>query len=216
MLRRWQSWAPDGMALAGLAVLALIFFWPLSLGQAWIPSGGGDLVSFLWPTYSYAAQALHAGRLPLWNPALYSGAPLAADNQSGLFYPINLVVFSLWPALPYAALEWLVVLHVWLAGAGMYLLLRLALPPAPGWGRRLVPPLFAALAFMFSDVFVTHIGNLNIVAVSAWLPWGFGALYLSFSRRAVAWAAVAGVVLGVAALAGHAQMTLIVSGALGL
>ena len=51
-----------------------------------------------------------------WNPALYSGAPLAADNQSGLFYPINLVVFSLWPALPYAALEWLVVLHVWLAG----------------------------------------------------------------------------------------------------
>ena len=216
MLRRWQSWAPDGLALAGLALLALIFFWPVSLGQGWIPRGGGDLVSFLWPTYSYAAQALHAGRLPLWNPALYAGAPLAADNQSGLFYPLNLVVFLLWPALPYAALEWLVVLHVWLAGAGMYLLLRVVLPAAPSLVRRLVPPLFAALAFMFSDVFVTHIGNLNIVAVSAWLPWAFGALYLSFSRRSLAWAAVAGAILGVAALAGHAQMTLILSGALGL
>ena len=58
-MRRWQSWAPDGLALAGLALLALIFFWPLSLGQGWVPRGGGDLVSFLWPTYSYAAQALH-------------------------------------------------------------------------------------------------------------------------------------------------------------
>lgn len=216
MLRRWQSWAPDGLALAGLALLALVFFWPLSLGQGWIPRGGGDLVSFLWPTYSYAAQSLHAGRMPLWNPSLYSGAPFAADNQSGLFYPINLILFLLWPALPYVAVEWLVVLHVWLAGAGMYLMLRAVLPPAPGLSQRLAPPFGAALAFMFSDVFITHIGNLNIVAVSAWLPLAFAALHLSLSRRSLAWAATSGLVLGVAALAGHAQMTLIVAGALGM
>src|SRR5260221_10048436 len=94
--------------------------------------------------------------------------------------------------------------------------MRVLARAAPWRGRRLSPPLFAAVAFMFSDVFVTHVGNLNIVAVSAWLPWVFAALYLSFSRRALAWAAVAGVFLGVAALAGQAQMTLIVAGALGL
>lgn len=216
MYRRWQAWAPDGLALAGLALLALIFFWPLSLGQGWIPRGGGDLVSFLWPTYSYAAQSLHAGRIPLWNPTLYSGAPFAADNQSAIFYPINLVLFLIWPSLPYAAVEWLVVLHIWLAGAGMYWMMRVVLPPGPSTVRRLAPPLFAAAAYMFSDVFVTHIGNLNIVEVSAWLPFAFAALYLAVSGASPAWAALAGVLLGVAALAGHAQMTLIVAGGLGL
>jgi len=216
VLRRWQSRAPDGLAVAGLALLALVFFWPLTLGRAWIPRGGGDLVSFLWPTYTYAAQALRAGRVPLWNPTLYAGAPFAADNQSGLFYPLNLIVFLLWPSLPYVALEWLVAGQVWLAGAGMYLMLRVVLPPTPTRVRRLAPPLFAAVAFMFSDVFVTHIGNLNIVAVSAWLPWAFAALYLACARRSLGWAATACLLLGVAALAGQAQMTLIVAGALGL
>jgi hypothetical protein len=216
--RRWRlsREAPDGVALAGLALLALIFFWPLSLGRAWIPHGGGDLVSFLWPTYSYAAQSLHAGRIPLWNSTLYSGAPFAADNQSGLFYPFNLLVFWLWPALPYAAVEWLVVWHVWLAGAGMYVLMRTVLPAEASIIRRLAPPLLAAVAYMFSDVFVTHVGNLNIVAVAAWLPFAIAALYLAFSRVSAGWAVTAGVVLGVAILAGQAQMTLIVTGALGL
>jgi hypothetical protein len=207
---------PDGLALASLALAALVFFWPLSLGLGWIPRGGGDLVSFLWPTYSYAAQSLHAGRLPLWNQTLYSGAPFAADNQSGLFYPINLIVFLLWPALPYVAVEWLVVLHVWLAGAGMYLMMRVLLPPAAARSRRLLPPLLAALAYMFSDAFVTHIGNLNIIAVAAWLPFALAALHLALTRGSAGWAATTGLALGVAALAGHAQLTLMVGGALGL
>jgi hypothetical protein len=174
----------------------------------------------LWPTYSYAATALHAGRLPLWDQALYSGAPLAADNQSGLFYPLNLLVFLAWPSLPYQVMEWLVVFHVWLAGAGMYLMMRAVLrpgqPPDRAGHTALAAPLVAAVAYMFSDIFVTHVGNLNIIAVSAWLPLAFAALYLSFTRGAVRWAALAGVALGLAALAGHAQMTLIVAAALGL
>jgi len=210
---------PDALALAGLALLALLFFWPVTTGQGWIPRGGGDLVSFLWPTYSYAAQALHSGRLPLWNHSLYSGAPLIADNQSGLFYPLNLLVFLLWPGLPYLALEALVIFHVWLAGAGTYALLRTLLAelnpaPPPNWAR--AGAFAAGVAFMFSDVFVTHVGNLNIVAVSAWLPLALLALHLGLARRSAGWCAAAGVVLGVAALAGHAQMTLIVAAALGL
>jgi hypothetical protein len=209
----------DWLALAGLAALALIFFWPVTTGRGWIPQGGGDLVSFLWPTYSYAAQALRAGRLPLWNASLYSGAPLIADNQSGLFYPLNLLVFLLWPGLPYVALEWLVIGQVWLAGAGMYRLLRALLAeqePAPPLAWAQAGAFVAATAYMFSDVFVTHIGNLNIVAVSAWLPWALLALHKGLKQRSAGWCAAAGVALGVAALAGHAQMTLIVASALGL
>ena len=208
----------DAWALAGLGLLALIFFWPVTTGQGWVPRGGGDLVSFLWPTYSYAAQALPAGRLPLWNHSLYSGAPLVADNQSGLFYPVNLLVFLLWPRLPYVAMEALVIFHVWLAGAGTYLLLRELLAqsdaPFPNWAR--AGAFVAGTAYMLSDVFVTHVGNLNILAVAAWLPWVLLLLDHGLTRRSAGWCAAAGVALGVAALAGHAQLTLIVGGAVGL
>jgi hypothetical protein len=212
----------DLLALAVLALLVLIFFWPVTLNLGWIPRGGGDLASFLWPTYSYAAQSLQGGRIPLWNHTLYAGAPFAADNQSGLFYPLNLLTFFLSPSLPYQAMEWLVVFHFWLAGASMYWLMRVLLPGRPASGGddspSVVHPssLFAAVAYMFSDVFVTHVGNLNIVAVSAWLPAAFAALHLALTRRSAGWAAGAGILVGVAALAGHAQMTLILVGALGL
>ncbi|MCC6188723.1 MAG: hypothetical protein IT318_06785 [Anaerolineales bacterium] len=209
----------DLCTLAGLALLAGVFFWPVTLGLGWIPRGGGDLVSFLWPTYSYAAEALRAGRLPLWNHSLYSGAPFAADNQSGLFYPIYLLVFLLRPGLPYQVMEWLVVGHVWLAGAGLFVLVRRLLaeagqPPARRWA--IPAALAAAAAYMFSDVFVTHVGNLNIVAVSAWLPWVFLALHRGLEQRSAGWCAAAGLGFGTAALAGHAQMTLALAAALGL
>ena len=208
--------APDLLAFASLALLALLFFWPVTLNRGWIPRGGGDLVSFLWPMYSYAARSLWAGRLPLWNPTQFSGAPFAADNQSGLFYPINLLAFFLAPSLSYRAVEWLVVFHFWLAGAGMYVLMRVLFV---GDGRNsnfILPALFSSVAYMFSDIFITHVGNLNIVAVSAWLPAAFACQHLALTRRSVNWALSAGVVLGVAGLAGHAQMTLIMIGALGL
>jgi hypothetical protein len=239
MAFRYKS---DILALALLALLALIFFWPVTLNLGWIPQGGGDLVSFLWPTYSYAAQSLHAGRIPLWNPTLYSGAPFAADNQSGLFYPINLLTFLFFPSLPYTAMEWLVVFHFWLAGASMYFLMRVLLSEESSTRsapkntddteneKRSVksdlirairvqiffPALFSAIAYMFSDVFIMHIGHLNIVATSAWLPAAFAALHLGFTRHSAGWAAGAGVILGIAVLAGHAQMTLIITFGLGL
>ncbi len=121
----------DGLGLGLLLLAALAFGWPLFVPGWIIPQGGGDLVSFLWPSYHYAAQTLHQvilGQAPfsamLWNPTLYSGAPFAADNQTGLFYPPNLILFLLFPNFPYWALEGLVVFHLFVAGAGMYVLLR--------------------------------------------------------------------------------------------
>jgi hypothetical protein len=115
----------DSLALASLLFVTLAFFWPMMLTGKFIPHGGGDLVSFLWPQYSFAAQTIRAGSIPVWNPHLYSGAPLLADNQSGVLYPINLIAFGLFPNFTYQVMEGLVVLHIWLAGVAMYFALRL-------------------------------------------------------------------------------------------
>ncbi len=199
----------DLICLGVLALVVAAFFWPLLLGGQSIPHGGGDLVSFLWPLYRFAARSLRAGELPLWNPYLYSGAPFIADNQTGVFYPINLVVFALFGEPSYAVMEGLVVFHVWLAAAAMFALLR-------GLELRRPAALFGGVAFALSDLFVTHIGNLNLNATAAWLPLLLLAAHRAWTRRSRNWAAGAGVVLAVAALAGHGQMLLFLALALAL
>ncbi len=200
----------DLFAILLLALTCAGFYWRILFGGAWMPSGGGDLVSFLWPTYTFAARSLRSGVLPLWNPYLYSGMPFAADNQSGLFYPINLLVFLLVPKLTYFVMELMSVAHVWWAGVGMYVLLRTM-------NARRVPALAGALAWMFSDVFVIHFGNYNLIAVAAWLPLIFAAFRFSLSREAgegrdggFHCALAAGALWGMASLAGHAQMMLFI------
>lgn len=212
----WRVMWRDLATISLLALAAVVFFWPVISGQAWLPAGGGDSVSFLYPNYRFAADALRSGTIPFWNPYQYAGAPFLSDNQSGLFYPLNLALFALWPNFSYHAIQWLVVWHFFFAGLAMYLCLRLYRP-----GRPIVRPaaLIGALAFMFSDVFITHIGNLNLIAVAAWLPLAFVALHrvvlASATRDRILWAVGGGVALGVGTLAGHGQMTFLVATFLG-
>jgi hypothetical protein len=191
----------DIIALVLLALVVLAFFWPLILAGQWIPRGGGDLVSFLWPMYRFAARSLRAGVVPLWNPHLYSGAPFVADNQSGVFYPVNLLAFALFGEPSYGVMEALVVFHVWLAGAGLFAMAR-------GMGLGRPAALVGGVAFALSDLFVTHVGNLNLNATAAWLPWLLLLTHRALTGGGAGWAAGAGAVLAVAALAGHGQMLL--------
>ncbi len=201
--------ARDLASLALLTLAVVAFFWPLILTQSWIPHGGGDLVSFLWPMARFSARSLRSGTVPLWNPHLYSGAPFVADNQSGVFYPVNLIAFALVGPPSYQVMEGLVVLHIWLAAVGTFVLLR-------DLRLRRSAAVLGALAFALSDLFITHIGNLNLNATAAWLPLTIWATHRALERRSVGWAAAAGLTVSIAALAGHAQMLLFLVLTLGL
>ena len=204
----FQRGRRDGLALLFLAIITLAFFWPLIWQGYWLPQGGGDLVSFLWPQYHFAAETIKSGSLPLWNPHLYSGAPFLADNQSGVLYPINLLAFLIFPSVTYQLMEGLVILHLWLAGACMYAALRLwptSTRSLTGRGAALL----GAITFMFNDVMITHIGNLNLIAAAAWLPLILALLARGLARGSVRTTMLSGVVFAVALLAGHAQMTAI-------
>lgn len=197
-------WHHDVAALGLLALVTVGFFWRVAAGQNWMPADGGDLVSFLFPSYRFAAASLRDGAWPLWNSYAYGGAPHVGDIQAGFLYPPNLLLFLLWPEFPYAALQWLSIGHIWFAGAGMYLFL------VRGHHLRRVAALAAALAFMFSDVFLTHFGNLNLNAVASWLPWVFWAYTAGqgISGSSLRPSLLAGLLLGIATLAGHIQATL--------
>ncbi|MCL4299339.1 MAG: YfhO family protein [Anaerolineae bacterium] len=230
--RQYRSLVLEFIVAALLLALATVgFFWQILFTPAtWQPAGGGDLAPFLYPNYTFAAQSLHQGIIPLWNPHLYSGTPFAADIQSGLFYPVNLLIFLLVPHLTYEWLEYLAIFHFWLAGTTMYVCLRLLRPPTadqrPGASttritHHVLPlsPLAAfagALAFEFSDLFIVHFGNLNMIAVAAWLPLIFLLFHHSLSQKSLGLAAASGAVLAIATLAGHIQITLFILLTLGL
>ena len=212
--RQHPWWRCEVVPALVLLAATLGFFWRiLFTADAWKPAGGGDLVSFLFPTYRFAAARLQAGDLPLWNPHLYGGAPFVADIQSGLFYPPNLLLFLLMPDFSYKAMETMAVLHVFLAGLFMYLSLRFWEPGRP---LRVSAALTGAMAYMFSDMFIVHFGNLNLIAVAAWLPLVFFLFRQALRTQSVNLAIGAGIVLGLSTLAGHPQMTLLVGLALGV
>ncbi|MDO8670224.1 MAG: YfhO family protein, partial [Dehalococcoidia bacterium] len=195
----------DITALGVLALMVAGFFWrTIFEGDVFVPAGGGDLAAFLYPTFAFAASSIKQGILPLWNPYLYSGSPFAADIQSGLFYPINLVAFLLLPEISYKTMEFLAVLHFYIAGITMYFCLRFL---RTGSDRQVgrAGAMIGAIAYMFSDVFIVHLGNLNMIAVAAWLPLVFLFFHRGLVDKSLPHGAMAGLFLGVALLAGHIQ-----------
>ncbi len=207
--RRVSLRLPDGVMLGILALAAVTFFWRVVFAGEWMPAGGGDLASFLYPIHHFAAQALKSGQFPLWNPYLYGGMPFAADIQTALYYPINLIIWLIAPQVTYRMMMGLSIFHFWLAGAAAYLCFRALqrhnnTSTANKWSSRL-PPLMGALAYMFSDFFVIHFGNLNLIAQAAWLPLIFLLYQRSLGERSSRWAIWAGLFLGIAATAGHTQ-----------
>ncbi|MCD6290762.1 MAG: YfhO family protein [Anaerolineae bacterium] len=203
----------DVAAVGAIALAVLGFFWRVVSGQAYMPADGGDLASFLYPMYRFAAQTLRSGHLPLWNPHLYGGTPFIADPQNGLLYPINLLTFLLLPHITYRTMEGLSLFHFWWMGTGAYFLFR-ELPR----NRRLSrwAALAGALAVTFSDPMLVHFGNLNLIAVGSWLPWTLWAFRRSEARSSWRWTIISGLLLGIGTLAGHPQMSLFIGLALAL
>ena len=206
---RWPHRWLDALVPGLLAGLVVAFFWRLVAGDVYMPADGGDLGSFLFPTYHFIQQSLKAGVWPLWNPYLYSGVPFAAEIQSGICYPPHLVRFLLGGEITYRDMEWLVMGHIWWAGVTTYALAR-------GLGWRRLPALLSGVAFMFSDLFIIHFGNLNLIGVTAWVPLVLLGVHRYLTGGNLRWALLAGWALGMGSLLGHIQMTLFGMLAMGL
>jgi hypothetical protein len=149
------------------------------------------------PWLHYTAEALHAGRLPLWNPDNYLGAPFFGNIQSAIFYPGNWLYY-LWPSGDlYAVRAWLELL---VAAAGMYLLARESLHA----GR--IAAHLAAITFTYSGFLIIWL-FWPLTSVAIWLPWLWWATDRLMARPSARWVAgLAGLVV-VTIFAGHPETT---------
>jgi hypothetical protein len=191
----------DAAAIIGLAVLTLVFFWKIALTNRVL--AGLDLFAYFYPYRDFAGEALRAGRLPLWNPYLFMGAPLLANSQVAVLYPLHWPL--IWLSVP-KQVSWSIVVHIWLAGTGTYFFAR--------WAMRLRPrgALIAAVVFALGGFLGAQVEHLNQLNASAWLPWLLLCLEGAWSPGRWRWVALlcGGAIVGLALLAGHTQAAYIV------
>ncbi len=170
----------------------------------------GDILHYFYPYRDYAAAALRDGRIPLWNPFIFMGAPFLANPQSGVLYPLH------WPLSWLAVTKqiyWSAALHTWLLGLGGYALLR-------RWGYGPVPALVCGLVLSGSGFVGGLIGHINQLNGAAWLPWVILTLEQGWPRqndsteaagvplpwpRLLTATAFFGLLVGLMLLAGHTQ-----------
>src|SRR6266850_1676275 len=158
--QRFRRWISSSC----LALAVLLFFHPLFLGK--------DLLYFRdisqnhYPTRLYVTPLLRSGHLPLWNPYLAGGMPLAANPNNLIFHPITLLFFLMPVTVAFHAS---IVLQYLLAGWGMLL-----------WARETGLAEEAALAggliYSFSGGMASCGTFHNLLSSWAWIPLALFAL----------------------------------------
>ncbi len=201
MKRIWRRLGSEAPPVAVLLALTLIFFWKIAFTNRIL--AGLDVFAYFYPYRDCVSEAARAGQLPLWNPYLFMGAPLLANSQAAVLYPLH------WPLIWLSSpkqVAWSIVLHVALAGAGTYLLCRQALHLSrrAAWTSAVV---FALGGFLGAQV--EHVNQLN---ATAWLPWLLLCLEHSTvtGRRRALSILCGGLVVALSLLAGHTQASYIV------
>ena len=191
-MRKRSPWICWSVILIPLFPLALL--WPFFL-RGDVLFWGTPITQF-YPWRKLAVEMLGAGHLPLWNHHVGSGAPLLANHQTAVFYPL-FVLYLLLPVEVAITLE--VALHLFMAGAFMYLCAR-------GLGLSRDGAVLAGLSYMGSGFIVTRLNFPTMVAAAAWLPLSFWLTYLMVRRGGRAHILALGVIIAVQFLAGHAQL----------
>jgi hypothetical protein len=145
-----------------------------------------------YPNLIYIREWLSQGVLPLWSDAILSGYPFAADPLSGLWYPPGWLLWVL--PLP-AGINYMVLLHLFWSGIGMFQFLRQR-------GMKDYSSLIGAIGFELMPKLIGHYaaGHMTLVFAVSWTPWLLWAESRSHQNK-IGFSSLPGIVLGLIALA---------------
>lgn len=121
-----------------------------------------DSLHFYPPLYKLVREEWLSGRVPLWNPLLNCGQPLAAMGTAGAFYIPQLVCTAILP--DGVSLNVFCIAHLAVAATGAYCLSR-----HQGCSRPAAT--VAGLAYGFCGSVFLQIYNPIYAAGAAWLVW---------------------------------------------
>jgi hypothetical protein len=148
----------DLWPLAVLVVLPFVaFVVPAFLGHQVVY---GDNFAQNYPLRAFVGSQIRHGHLPLYDPYIWSGAPLLGGWNAGAAYPLTFL-FVIMPATAAWALNLMATFSV--AGITSYCFLRASrLSP--------VPSLLGGLTFSFAGAMTPQLVHFGLVAGTSWIP----------------------------------------------
>ena len=194
---RWPKQVHLYAVLGFLTLNLLLFADVLSTSTRVLSSSQADIYLHFAAWRQFGFDELRKGHLPLWNPHYLCGNPFLGNFESALLYPLNW--HYLWMPLA-AAINWGIVLHVFLAGFFTYL-----------WASyRGFHPLAAFLSgviFMWGGAYYLHLyaGHLPNLCAMVWAPLIFLAIDGFLDHQKGLWILLGIFAVSMQILAGHPQ-----------
>jgi len=151
----------DAIAILLLLLIATLFLADVLAGTSKLYLR--DLTRYYYPTKRIVREVILGGELPFWNRYYSAGQPMAANPEYEVFYPPQWLIL-----LPNYDLGYRlhILLHVYIALAGMYALLR-------SMELRVESSFLGSLSFGLGGVYLSLVNLLPLMFCAAWMPWIF-------------------------------------------
>lgn len=192
-------------AMVAMAVLALLFYGKVIFTGAVV--FGTDYMAGGYASRVFEDSVLRStGGCPVWYPYVYGGVPYIDSVMGGwaIFHPLALLLrnplYQLMDGFKLVACGYM--FYTLLSGIGCYLFIR---------GLRFtgIASFLAGLAYMFtgSVASLMYAGHDAKIIVSALLPWLLLCIDRASRTRKLLWGLLGGLVIGLALLSPHVQMS---------
>lgn len=122
-----------------------------------------DSVLQFYPWRDLVFDAWRKGEAPILNPYQLAGQPLNANSQSAAAYPLH-VLFAFLPLSTVLKMNLLGMIHLFIAGLGMYFWIRKITENENGG-------IIAGLLFVGSQFLVAWSPLASVPTTVAWIPW---------------------------------------------
>jgi len=186
--------------IIGIAVLTtMIFFSDILFGTSFF---WDDISQYVYPMASFGASMTAKGEIPFWNPYMFNGMPFLADFQAQYFYPAHWVFpYFIDPTtgmLKARIIEYVIIFHFVIAQLSMVFLMR-------GLGASQWGAIISSIAYTFSGAIAVRTNHPMIIYHLALFPLIVHHVLKGMANFRLQNILYAGLLLGIAVLAGHAQ-----------
>ena len=190
---------PGVLATAVFFLATASLTWPMALGQ-FLVNPFSDQYAAGYSFRAYGAEMFRATwSIPEWNPYLFGGLPFVGAMHGDIFYP---TAWLRWILPTDMAMNLGFAVHILLAGVCTYALLRaLKLP----WTAAVVGGLAYQLTGMITSL--VNPGHDGKMFVAALTPLAFLALLRAVRDQRFSWYGVFALVVGLALVSPHYQLT---------
>lgn len=186
-----RSW----FVIIWLLIVPLFLFLPVWLrGEVF---GTFDLGHMTIALEDLFARYQRTGQIPVWAPEFHGGFPLMANAFQSFFYLPHFLLRTFLPGV--WVVNFSLLAHLWLAGWGMYLWLRIHRLPK-------IAAVAGGLIFMVGGYFIGRITLPHLFFPATWIPVAMASLAAAWQKPTWKWLGLTSLAMTGLVFAGHVQM----------